>query len=575
MAEYPGALTIDFNVERVEIPGRAVAAYYLPALPFPEAFVDDPMVLAAPITGIGSDVHSDDAETTVSFAGSLGNASTPGLDFYERFHVVPRSIDAGNILSTTLISLEVFSAFRSLSQFWTAFDNNAGDGVTLLGAPTLPILVLPMAGFLLTVQITLDGPAVVDATLDFSFSGVADISVPITFQRVILLSFPPEQPYDEELEWLTDILGHVDDTEQRVGVRKNPRQFFSWDFLLEDGVERSRFENVLFDWQSRQFGIPIWHEATPLNAAVVGGSTTTITVVSTADADYRDGGLVMIYESQTKYDVLNLVSHTSTTLVVENPPGNSYTPLADLVLVAPLRLGIATAPRGTRYRTGVDRFRARFRVKDNDANLADASAYATFNSKILLDDPNFVEQTMGESYDQPLVVFDGKSGLTEEWSRPDRHRRTSQKGFVGNGKASLWQRRKLLYSLDGRRVSFYLPTFSSDLVPTGTMTSGASTLAVSNVGYTNFVRARQPKNVIRVVPVSGAAFLRTILSSTAPSSTTENITISGTWPSTLTPAQILRIEFVEKVRLASDTVRIQHRRGGAWRIATPVVTVLE
>lgn len=578
MADFPGGLTGTATVVRAEIPGRAEEAYYLPTTLVPEdkLLLDEPASLAAPLGGPAVDDHAEPTPTGTGFPGMEGDASTPGLDFYERFHVLPRSIDLGNVLTTTTVQMEVFSAFRDDAQFWTAFDNNAGSGVSLVGGPTLPVLVQPMAGFDMQVQVDLSGPAVVDGTLDFTFNVTGLIQVPISFQRVVLLQVPPEMPYEETLEWLTDVLAKADGTEQRRAIRKNPRQLFQWDLLVDDGPERSFLENVLFDWQSRTFGLPVWHEATPLTGSVTAAVTTTFSVVSTADADYRDGELVVIWESPTKFDVLNLVSHTATTLTVLNPPANSYAPVADLVLVAPLRLGVADgAVRGSRYLQGQDRFRLRFRVKDNDSDLASTSGWSTFNSKVLLDDSNFVEGQMPEEYDHPVIRIDGGAGLTQEASRQDRHRRASVRRFVVSTKAGLWRVRRLLHAFRGRQVSFYLPTFSKDLTPIATMTSGQTVLSVQNVGYTNFVRSRQPKNVIQVQPVTGAAFLRTITGSSVISSTQENITVDSSWPSTLTPAQIARVSFVEKVRGDSDQIRIQHGRGTRRVVTMPVRTVLE
>lgn len=571
-AGYPGL--------RAEISGRAAAAYAGATQPVPatKLKVNDPAVLAAPLVGGATDAHQEPGATGVGYLGVEGMSSTPGLDFYERFHVIPRSLVLGNILSTTTVGMEVFSAFRDDAEFWTAFDNNAGAGVSLIGAPTLPVLVQPMAGFLFSVQIELAGPAIVDSTLDFTFNVTGVIQIPISFQRVVALAFPPEMPVEESLEWLTDVMESVDRTEQRVSLRLNPRQRMAYEFFVEDGVERSVFENKLFDWQGRTFGLPFWPEATPLAAAVVGGTTTVITVTSTADADFRDGGLVILWESQTKFDVLNLVSHTATTLTVLNAPASSYTPLADFVLVAPLRLGVAEgAVGGSRYAFGQDRFKAKFRVKDNDSSLADVSTFSALLGKVLLDDANLLESgsPMDESYDTEIVTVDGRTGVTFEYVREPRHRRASVKRFAIGTKAALWRVRKLLHALRGRQLSFYLPTFCKDLVPIGTMTSGQFTLAVSNVGYTNLVRTRQPKNIIRVVPVTGAAFIRTITGSTAPTAVQENITVDVAWPSTLTPAQIASIQFVEKSRLDSDVIRIRHEPGSARRIACPVKTVLE
>jgi hypothetical protein len=573
MASFPGSLNA--SVMQVPLPGQATGVFSKGTITGLKVTVNDPAALAAPFAG-ASTSFAGAAEDQVGFPGTLGVASTVGLDFFESFHVVPRSLAFGNILSTTTTTLEVFSAFRSTSEFWTAFDNNAGAGVTLLGLPTLPVLVRPMAGFLLTVQVDLEGPAVVDSTLDFTFNVTGLISVPITLQRVVLLTFPPEMPYDETLEWATDVLRHRDGTEQRRALRKNPRQLFNWELFLDDGAERSLVENAIFDWQGRTFGIPVWHEASPLTAAVTGGSTTVLTVASTANADFRDGSLIVLYESQTKFDVLNLVSHTATTLTVLNPPGNSYTPIADLIQVAPLRLGVITgSPRGSRYLQGQERLRVALRVKDNDANLADVSTWTALNSKVLLDDVNIVQDTMSEDYQLLMEVLDNRTGVTSEYVRQDRNRRGSEKQFAIGTKAALWRVRQLLHALRGRQVSFYLPTFSRDLTPVATMTSAGSTLSITNVGYTNFVRSRQPRNIIRVVPTSGSAFVRTIQSSSIFSATQEIITITTTWPSTLTPAQIASISFVEEVRLDSDAIRIRHERGTARRITAPVRSVLE
>lgn len=573
MAEFAGSLA-NYLPLRFELTGRTGA--FVRATRGAKLVVDSPEVLAPPALAGALTVASVYVPPVGNgYLGTDGDSSYPGLDFYERFHVVPRSIDLGNVLSPTSVALQVFSAFTDRTEFWTSFDNLAGDGVELSGAPALPVAVPVNGYFDLTVLVDLVGPAVVDGTLEFGFAGVT-ISIPITLQRVVLFAVRPELPYDEVLQFATDVIEAVDRTEQRRRLRKNPRQILSWNVLVEDGVERSILENQLFDWQARTFGVPIWAEATPVSAAVTGGSTTVISVGSTADIDLRDGGLCVIWESQTKYDVLNVVSHTATTVTVENAPSNSYVPGPDVEL-APLRLAVIDGQlRGSRYRTGAERLRARFRVKDNDVDIADASAYSTLNGKVLLDDPNFVAGQMDEEYSWPVVVIDGGVGLTDERTLADRNRRGSAKTFFTRTRADHWKVRRLMHHLGGRHLSHYLPTFSSDLTPVAQMTSGQTTLAIANVGYTSFVRSRQPRGIIRVVPYSGSAFIRTIQSSTVNSATQETITITSTWPTTLQPSEIRRIEFVEEVRGASDEIRIEHRAGGlAQRVHFPVVTVLE
>jgi len=576
MASYSGHLVSTSSVDRAFVPGRADEAYYLPF------WTPHPLSLSVAIAG----TWTSDSPVVVppgnGYAGVLTYSATPGLDFYDRFHVLPRSISLGNILSTNLVSMETFSAYRTEQQYWTMFDGVTGLGMSLVGAPTLPVLVLPQGGFTFQLQVDLIGPAVVDTTLDFTFTDTGVISIPISFARIVLLANEPEQPFKETLEWLTDVLLHEDGSEQRRALRKNPRQFFQWDVLVEDGPERALLENILFEWQVRDFGIPVWRQATTLEGAITGGSTTTFTVGSTADRDFRVGSLVAVWKSATEYDVMTVDSFTATTITVTTAPLNSYTPAAFPVLVMPVRLGVITNMNNlqtSRERLGLDRLQMRIRVKDNDSDLADTSTWSAFNGKVLLDDFNFAVGggAIRDAYQQQAVVVDGNTGLTYESSRQGRHRHVTAKGFVTK---TLSERRrivKLLHALRGQQVSFYLPTFLKDLQPLASITSGTATLAIQNVGYTNFVQNRQPRNVIRVVPVSGAGspFIRTIIASVVDSATQETITVDSNWSTTLTPSQIDRISFVEESRLASDSVTIEHDRGSASRISLPVIAVTE
>lgn len=574
MADFPSA-EADVATLASPFPGRVAAAYGrgAPATPYGVRFIGDSLpALGVFDGGVFSDTGSKSVFAEVDHKGAVRDDTTPAIDWFEDFHVVPRSFELGNILSTQQINVEVYSAFRDASHSWTAWNNNAGQGVELIGEPALPYVFPPQTGKQMQLQISTSGPPTVDTNLEWVFD-IGTILTPIDFERVVLFSMPPEMPYSEFLEFLTEVMPHKDGSEQRHALRKNPRQFFEWDLMLDEGPERTRMENTLFDWQTRVFGVPVWHELTRLSTSATAGATT-FSVSSTAFADYRVDGLVLIYESQTKFDVLTVSSFTSNSITVTSGLLNSYTAN---VIVCPLRTGVLqNPPAEARYHVGASRLRAIFRILDNDSNLASTAAWSLFNSKVILTDLNVVNGTMGVEFDQDLVVFDNGTGITFRDSSWPNHRRGSVKTFITNSQQGLWNIRQLMHALRGRQVSFYLPTFSKDLALASNIVNGTGNFVITHVNYAQFVRHRQPRNIVRVVPNNGVSpIIKTVTNSVA-GPTTETLTVDSNWAVGLTPAEIERIEFVEKVRLDSDRIRFDYNRGDRIvKVSSPVKAVLE
>jgi hypothetical protein len=506
----------------------------------------------------------------------LGQASyqTSGtFDFFEDFHVLPRSFDFGNILSDQSSAIEVFSGFRRAVREWTSFTSNAGVGVTLVGGPTLPADVNPLTSLLMTLEVSATGEAFVDATLEFVFDS-GDVIIEIDVQRIVLWGAEPERAYEETLAFLTDVLQRAGGKEQRFALRKNPRQVFSYRYLVDEGEARQVLENLMFEWQSRVFGVPVWWDDTELTADATAGDLS-ITVTSTDYRDFRVGGLVAVFVAQDEFDVVEISSLTSTTIGLTSALVGSYDAGTKVYPLAVCRM--RSVVRAGRFPANLSAFEIDFTNTENDANLADVTPFESFNSKVLITENSIRGGVVTETFERRLTTIDSGVGLDvveSDWA-------VSRRGTVltvrAVGRQAVWELRGLIHALRGRQVSFYLARGSDDLAPVANLTNGGNTLDVANYGYAQFVNERQPRNVIRVSFVSGATpLLRTITASTETSATVEQLTLNTTWPATYTPAQVARIEFVEKVRFDADDVRLEFDENGITaRMVVPVKVVLE
>ena len=495
-----------------------------------------------------------------------------------------RTIDAGLVLTAVDFEISIYSSDRFVAHDWDAFTNNVDSGVSITDLPTLPFTMLPQTGTQVNLNVTPTGPSQIVGTLDFQFDFPVDptiLSLEVTGDRIVMFLFPPERPMTERLQFLTDVMGHVDGTEQRIAMRKNPRQSLEMVILLEDGPERQRFDFVMFDRQALAFGLPMWHEPMALTTAAAIDDTT-INVDTTDFTDLRIGGQAVILDNDGfTFDALVIASFTSTSITFDSGITHAYVTGSR---VYPLRTAIAQQTMaGSRKPRNLQEMRVTMRVQDNDSDLADTSAFNTFDGdspdppKVFLDDENLMSgDSIPASSERRLFGVDNDTGLFDHKSIWAVSKRLSHKGFFMGTRQRLFEVRQLLHALRGRQVSFYLPTFYRDITPVATLANGAVIGVIENVGYDRFVRERRPNIFIQVVLNDGTIFTREIVGSDPIDENTEQITIDVGWPQTIEPSDIERISFIEKVRMGSDDLAIIHQRaGGEARVIFPVITVLD
>lgn len=532
--------------------------------------------------------HWNPGGSELALAGSLGGASTPvvaspvstdspggeafsiGADWWEKVHVIPRRIALGNILSTTDTNIDIFNADRYSSRTWTAFDNGAGTGTEMVGL-SLPAVYAALQGTTETFRVTLDGPGQVDDVLGYTFSGQGETNQPISFTRILAFPYPPEAGVEEMLAWLTDILEHDDGTEQRIALRDFPRQSFSFNLQRSSGPERQRVERRLFDRQHLPWGLPVWPEEVALRVAAI-PTDTALLVDQTYNSDFRVGGSLILFADETTFETALITEIHPTRLILNSGLAGSW---AVGSRVMPLRTAILRSFSGRRHPVNLSEHELEFLVTDNEADLAQTNWWSTVNGKLLIDDDNLTEGTASESWERRVTVFDNATGLMRQISRTDMSFRVSERRWSTKSRADLRRVRGLFYALRGQQGSFYHPTFAHDLTPVDDLSSGAVTMDVTNTGYSDYVQDRHPLDWLRVVKTDGTTIVREIVGSSVTSATVEQLTVGATWGENVAVEDIQRVEFLEEVRLAADSVTIRHGVApGRARIGVPIRAVL-
>lgn len=512
--------------------------------------------------------------TPVCYQGVRDDRWNLGDVWFDLILVRPLAFAFGNILSTQTDTITVYSSFRNADVTLTAVNNNLGVGVNLIGLPSLPNVIQPQSGFSLTLEVTTDGSPTLNDTIDFVFN-VSTQSVTVTGQRIVMFPLRPQAPLLERLNFVTDVLENIDGSEQRIKAAQYPRQEFLFNMALED-EERQFVENLLYDWQPRVFGVPVWSEPSFLTAAAT-ATQTVVNVDDTSLGDFRVGGLAIVLTDRFTFDALEVQAVGPTSVTFTSPLNNSYPAGTQLLPLRPCH-AVPTI-RARRALNNSEDFSINFRVIDNTVGtaFADASAFNTFNSVILLDDPNASDGPMNVTMQRRFVNFDNNIGQISAISPWTRQRKGSRKGFVAHSRQEAWDVRKLLHSLGGRQTSFYLPTFQNELTPTLAPQESQNTLTIVNVGFARHAKQQTPsRSIIRLTQTDGTEVIRTITSSGEVDAQTETITVDSGWPATIPLEDIVRIQYFERVRADTDRFELTHFNAlGDMAVSIPVKTVFE
>lgn len=495
----------------------------------------------------------------------------PHQYWFEHVHVVPDIIELGNLLAVVVRDIEIYNSYRESTRQLTAAANNVDSGVSFQNLPSLPYNIPSQNSLVFQVKIDTSGPPDIEGTLDFTMDS-GSFSVTISGVRVVMFAFEPEAPVTETLEWYTQVLEAVDGTEQRLSMRKCPRQIFNLSFKMEDDATRRFFQSLIYGFQPGTMGVPIWSDARLLTQGITASDTTIY--LNTRHADFRAQSLILIWKDANNYDALEVSTVNADSLVLSSGVLNDYA--IGETLVMPLRVGLTDQTvRVDKHPVNLDEVQMQFVVTENDVDLADDSFYSKHNGFVLLDDANLLQSggTLDDSFLRKMGRLDNLLAAPLQYSDWNSSRFTTTKAWVCNTSEQIWRVRQLVHALRGSQVSFYLPTFRHDIVVADNLAVGSFLMDIEWIGYDSLIQATEPNASLWIELVDGTILTREVQSSDVLSATVERLTVDVSWPSTITPAEINRVSFLRLCRIADDRVQFKHGYSGQAQVAMQVLAV--
>lgn len=509
--------------------------------------------------GGGYSRYYDPVAQPLSVPGQMGGSFYD--DFYNRIHVAPAALNLGNLTSSQTRTFTVWNAY-SEPKLLSSLGVTGNAGITLTQPFNPPTSFAGNEERTYTLNISTNGPPIVDAKYTFNFPGVSP-TFKVVGRRVVVWPYLPETGYQEKLEWKTDILPSYK-KEQRLALRDAPRQSFELEFFLNES-QFSRAKAISTQWAHRIYAIPVWSEVTQLENGVASGAT--VINFDTTNADYRADDMILLWSSDTNYLALEIttVTTTSVTLKLAMPMafGKCY--------VAPLRFAQALA--GVSYSRDSNAYitaNATFDVTSGK-DLAAEGTYPTYRSKIVLTDRTTVVGSINERISRSIDVFDNGSGpvqveVNNNWTR---HLQTI--GFVGHGRAKIWTLRKWFHARRGKQKTFWLPSWNKDLNILLNVVDSANSITVESISYPVYYTVKD----ILIQLKSGTRIFNRITGGSTDANGRDVLALSSPIVTGFAVSDVDFVCFMSHVRLDTDTVTIQHYNYGEIGINVAVTETPE
>jgi hypothetical protein len=555
MSDYLGVVQPLFSSQagasgsRHLLPGRSTNVTGGLALP---ATTERGIILSSPAAAPSSP-EPPDLGVGTTYVAAL--QEPVGQYWFEKMHSLPQFFELGNILATITRDIEVYSSYREEQQDFNTATNNAGVGVAFINLPSLPTTINPQTGLVFQVQVQTSGPPNIEGTLDLDFD-FDNLSLPITGKRVVMFPYEPETPIRETLEWKTSILTSINGKEQRMSLRKNPRQLLEFMLRVEEGDTRRKLQTLLFGWQPGVFGIPIWFEARYLD--VTANVSDTTIYVDTRFADFRTQSLAIVWRDDEYFDALEVNSMTDSSLTFSSPITKQF--LAGQTLVMPLRVGLVDSNIPIqRYAVNLEDISFMVTIQDNDSDIGDTSDFPSYNSKVLLSEPNRMPgNSLPASFERDIIRIDNELGpavQSSDWLAPNF---MTEKGFFCRSLERKWQVRKLVHALRGSQVTFYLPTFYQDLELADDLSNTSDLMDIVNIGYSTYIDGQSPADHVQIELADGTFLRRQIIAAEAISESIERLTVDSAWTSDVAKEDVTKVTYLRTARIADDRVTLVH-----------------
>lgn len=554
MATFPGSGASDWSLVDYTAPG------YIHTPEFVEHYFDPLGLISeeSEVSSVLGGVLSKAPSSALKRGHTGGVVPTFSLDYYNRIHVTPVSINFGSVLNEITTNVEIWNAFFEDST-WTGQTTIGFDGLGLDPADIpdgSPIVFGPLRNAIVDLTAYLEGPGVISAQLQFLITGREVPVVTIVGRRSKLFPFVTSWDRNpvEKFEWKTNIVATEEGIESRYRLRKWPRRSFQFG-LAGAGSSARDLRVSLQTSQDSSYELPLWMYSAELTEVAIAGTTTLF--VDTDDSDFYPGEKALLYVSPEIFESVdvgevfsNRLEIINTTLQRTWQPGTQVCPIRSSRFDDVIQF---TAPVGN-----VSRAIINLDALNSEKNFDDVGLQSYLGIPVLTSSPNW-ENDRSFSYGRLIDTVDNQIHPKKWYVESQRYWEEQDFYWFLNGREAVKKFKAMVQMLAGRQNTIWLPSWQEDFALAEDYAYGSSTITVKGDFATKHLAANivNPTHV-RLLTLDGTMHFSRLLDAKANVvfSYNEDLTIDG-WAADIPKNWVENFCLMSLVRLTSDVVEIE------------------
>lgn len=371
----------------------------------------------------------------------------------------------------------------------------------------------------------------------------------------------------QSLEWLTAIQPARDGSEDRQQLREWPRCVASFQCDVTDYRARLLDARIWKD-QVREWLMPIWWDVSRLTAAASAGESTIY--LETADRYFRFGASVtakaVLLGPDGDYEVVETSVVYANRIALDGTLAGDW-PKGTRVYPAELAY-IGQAQEVARPTAGITRLEVRAEyTRPFDAAATEGTAY---DGLPVLDETPNRASAVGATYQRIADRIDmglGRPLIKDISGRPMVSRAHE---YLLEGRSEIKDFLDRLRFLAGRHQGFWCASHQSDLVVTDDIGATDTTIRVEKLDYGDHYDTDLGRSHIAIMRKGAATLYREVTASASVDADHEDLTIATALGESVTAGQIRKVSWLEKVRLASDTIEVSRPTSAVATLSLPL-----
>lgn len=369
--------------------------------------------------------------------------------------------------------------------------------------------------------------------------------------------FPPDwsELVRERLEFRTDAIPAMDGSEQARRTRMTPRRRF--EFTLQAGnTARQALASLSWARGAGRVYLPLWTEGARLEAPLGAGAD--LVPVDVAGREFSDGAVaILVTDNPADAELVQVDTIGAGYVQLAGATARAFPAGAFLHPVRRARFDSAVSLAA--FNRALSYGRQRFLVDEPNPFPAQAPATTYRGFPVLTTRPSYARDPE-TSLDRMAYRVDDDIGLINEHDDVGLPLYRQVHDWNLDGRAALNAWRGMVYALNGKRNSLWVPTWLDDLTPVASMTPSATAMRVAWSGYAAHVAQAINRRDVRVELTSGAVLYRRIVASVDNGDGTETLTLDNGLGVAVAPHQVAQVSFMGLCRSDSDQFEI-----GWWR----------